>query len=171
MHDRTLRIGQCVLGLANILNWLCVAGFAVVLILSFPFAQTVLDHLAAKYTDQPVAPILNAMRVMFVVGMFAGIPLHIIFTRLRAIVATVGQGDPFVAANARRLQLVGWALLAIQLLDLYFGGLVFWLEQRDIDAAGWSPSVGGWIAVLMVFVLARVFTIGTRMRDDLEMTV
>jgi hypothetical protein len=32
-------------------------------------------------------------------------------------------------------------------------------------------SIGGWIAVLMVFVLARVFAAGSAMRDDLEGTI
>jgi hypothetical protein len=31
--------------------------------------------------------------------------------------------------------------------------------------------VTGWLAVLLLFVLARVFDYGTRMRDDLEGTV
>lgn len=32
-------------------------------------------------------------------------------------------------------------------------------------------SVNGWLAVLLTFLLARVFTEGARMRDDLEGTV
>ncbi|MEO7864334.1 MAG: hypothetical protein ABIR63_00465 [Sphingomicrobium sp.] len=35
--------------------------------------------------------------------------------------------------------------------------------------AGFSP--GGWLAVLLTFVLARVFAEGTLMREDLEGTV
>ena len=38
----------------------------------------------------------------------------------------------------------------------------------DLDA-GFSTS--GWLAVLLTFVLARVFEAGARMRDDLEGTV
>ena len=32
-------------------------------------------------------------------------------------------------------------------------------------------SINGWLAVLLMFVLARVFAYGTRLRDDLEGTV
>ena len=32
-------------------------------------------------------------------------------------------------------------------------------------------SINGWLAVLLTFLLARVFAEGTRMRDDLEGTV
>jgi hypothetical protein len=35
--------------------------------------------------------------------------------------------------------------------------------------AGFSP--GGWLAVIMTFVLARVFAEGTLMREDLEGTI
>jgi hypothetical protein len=33
------------------------------------------------------------------------------------------------------------------------------------------PGFTGWIGVVMLFVLARVFRVGARMRDDLAMTV
>jgi hypothetical protein len=35
----------------------------------------------------------------------------------------------------------------------------------------WTFSVTRWIAVLLLFVLARVFEQGARMREDLEGTV
>lgn len=38
----------------------------------------------------------------------------------------------------------------------------------DID---WNFSLTRWLAVLLLFVLARVFEHGTRMRDELEGTV
>jgi hypothetical protein len=41
-------------------------------------------------------------------------------------------------------------------------------QPLDID---WSFSIAGWLAVLLLFVLARVFEHGTRMREDLEGTV
>lgn len=36
---------------------------------------------------------------------------------------TVRGGDPFVAANAYRLQAIAWVLLALQLLSLVIGGI------------------------------------------------
>jgi hypothetical protein len=38
----------------------------------------------------------------------------------------------------------------------------------DIDA---GFSINGWLAVLLTFLLARVFAEGTLMREDLEATV
>jgi hypothetical protein len=87
-------------------------------------------------------------------------------------VAAAIAGDPFTLVNAERLRVVAWALLAIQIMDIAFG-IVASMEDAQTSAilGGWSPSLSGWIAVLMLFVLARVFEQGSRMRDELAMTV
>ncbi|MGQ0558035.1 MAG: DUF2975 domain-containing protein [Sphingosinicella sp.] len=104
------------------------------------------------------------MRAVMLLGL-GGVALsHLILVRLRAIVATVGAGDPFVAANAERLRAIAWALLGIALLHLAVGAAA----PLDI---GWSFNMSGWLAVLLLFVLARVFELGTAMRADLEGTV
>ena len=101
------------------------------------------------------------------------VPLdYVLLRRLLAMVDTVRAGDPFVAANAYRLQFIAWILLALQLLSL-----VVWAIGKAISSpahplhldAGFSPA--GWLAVIMSFVLARVFAEGTLMRDDLEGTI
>jgi hypothetical protein len=98
------------------------------------------------------------------------VPLaHLLLNRLRAIVDTVQAGDPFVAANARRLTGIAWALLGIQIVDLAFGIVA---TTSGVDAiSGWTFSLTGWLAVLLLFVLARVFEHGARMRDELAATI
>jgi len=103
----------------------------------------------------------------------ASIPLsYVVLKRLLAIVETVRAGDPFVAANAHRLQAIAWALLALQLLSLVIGAIAEALSTPahplNLDA---GFSINGWLAVLLTFVLARVFAEGTLMREDLERTV
>ena len=62
------------------------------------------------------------LRAIAVIGLVT-IPLnYLILKRLLAMVETVRAGDPFVAANAQRLQAIAWALLALQLLGLVIGG-------------------------------------------------
>jgi len=112
------------------------------------------------------------MRLIMVIGI-AGVPLaHVVLSRLRAIVDTVREGDPFVAANARRLQTIAWAYLGLELLHVAVGvvaaGAGTEAQPLDVD---WSFSVTPWVAVLLLFVLARVFDHGARMRADLEGTV
>jgi hypothetical protein len=112
------------------------------------------------------------LRAVGVIGL-ALIPLYYAaLKRLLAIVETVRAGDPFVAANARRLQGIAWVLLVLQLISLVVGGIAKAISTPahpiDLDA---GFSMNGWLAVLFTFVLARVFAHGTRMRDDLEGTV
>ena len=82
------------------------------------------------------------------------------------MVGTVRSGDPFVPENGVRLKVIAWCLLATQLLHLAFGGMA-----RVVNSAGadvdWTFSFNGWLAVVLLFVLARVFEEGTRMREEL----
>jgi hypothetical protein len=112
------------------------------------------------------------LRAIAVLGLVA-IPLnYAILARLLAIVRTVRGGDPFVEDNASRLQAIAWVLLTLQLLGLVIEAIARYVavpgRPLDLDA---GFSVNGWLAVLLTFVLARVFAEGARMRDDLEGTV
>lgn len=88
------------------------------------------------------------------------------------MVESVRAGDPFVRQNASRLQTIAWALLGVQVLALVIGAIAKVVSTPahplHLDA-GFSTS--GWLAVLLLFVLARVFAEGARMRDELEGTV
>jgi len=114
----------------------------------------------------------SAVLAVAVLGL-AAIPLHYaVLKRLLAIVETVRAGDPFVAANADRLQAIAWALLALQLLSLVIGAIAkaFSTPAHPLNLdAGFS--INGWLAVLLTFVLARVLAEGALMREDLERTV
>lgn len=68
--------------------------------------------------------------------------------------------------------LVAWTLLVLQLLGMILGGIgdAVSTPAHPVDVhAGFSIS--GWLAVFLTFLLARVFTDGTRMREDLQGTV
>ena len=112
------------------------------------------------------------LRVIAVLGL-AAIPLnYVVLKRLLAIVETVRAGDPFVAANASRLKSIAWALLALQLLSLAIGAIAKSVSMpADLLHMDAGFSVSGWLAVLLTFLLARVFAEGARMREDLERTV
>jgi hypothetical protein len=112
------------------------------------------------------------MRMVMVIGI-AAVPLaYVVLSRLRAIVDTVREGDPFVAANARRLQTIAWAYLGLEVLHIAVGVVAAnsGSEAQPLDL-DWSFSFTPWVAVLLLFVLARVFDHGARMRADLEGTV
>jgi len=116
--------------------------------------------------------LIMGMRAIAVLGLVA-IPLnYAVLKRLLSIVGTVRAGDPFVAANARRLQAIAWALLVLQLFSLVIGAIAKTVSTPAHPLhlqAGFSIS--GWLAVLLTFLLARVFAEGALMREDLEGTV
>jgi len=164
-----LPIAHVVLRILIVLNWL--AGAAVVtLLVAMPTQRWIMS--ALKLSPSPEAERLiiafQAIAVLFLVA----IPLHYVaLKRLLAIVETVRAGDPFVNANAYRLQAIAWVLLALNLLSIVIGAIALTASTpaHPLRMAGFSIS--GWLAVLLTFLLARVFAEGARMREDLEGTV
>ena len=154
-----------------VLNWLFGAGILVLLTAMIVAEQWTLT--ALRITPSSGIPsMIMGLRAIAALGLI-GIPLnHAVLKRLLAMVETVRGGDPFVAANAYRLQAIARALLALQLLSLVIGGIGKAISTPEnplhLDA-GFSAS--GWLAVLLTFVLARVFAEGALMREDLEGTV
>ena len=133
--------------------------------------ETVMDALGISAPEQNLR-ILLGMRVIMVLGI-AAVPIaQVVLTRLLTIVHTVGDGDPFVMENAGRLQRIAWAVLGLEVLHLAIGAVAAGASTAEapIDI-GWDLSVTRWLAVLLLFVLARVFEQGARMREDLEGTV
>lgn len=171
MQDRVLVIASGLVRFANWLNWAVAFGFSVAIISSFVFGDALAAQISTKYHGRHVAETIAWLRLTGVLSLIACVAVYHLFSRLLAILATVRAGDPFVVANADRLQRIGWALFAIQLLDLGFGGIVLALDRIGVDHATWVPGFTGWIGVAMLFVLARVFRVGAAMRDDLAMTV
>jgi hypothetical protein len=154
-----------------ILNWLFGAAILTLLVATIVAEQWTFTALGIPPSAE-IRPMISGVRAIAVLGLVA-IPLnHAVLKRLLAIVETVRRGDPFVAANAYRLQAISWVLLALQLDSLFIGGIGKAIStpahSLHLDA-GFSPS--GWLAVILTFVLARVFAEGTLMREDLEGTV
>ena len=165
-----LPIAHVVLRGLIVINWLF--GIAlVVLLLVMPNRQWIME--AFKLTPGPDSDrLIIAMQAMAWVGL-ASVPLnYAVLKRLLAIVETVRAGDPFLAANAQRLQVIAWLLLSVQVLSMIVGAIARTVSTTarpiDVDA---GFSINGWLAVLLTFLLARVFAEGARMRDDLEGTV
>ena len=165
-----LSIASVVLRVLMVVNWASGAAILALLIV-LPHEQWILRafHIAPS---PDAARLILGLRAVAVIGLVA-VPLnHGVLRRLLAIVGTVRAGDPFVAENASRLQAIAWVLLALQLLSLVVGAIGRSVSTPahpvHLDA---GFSINGWLAVLLTFVLARVFAEGTLLRDDLEGTV
>lgn len=168
--DRLLAWFGVVLRAAAVLNYVSAVFFVGVLAATVPAHGLLAVQLARKYG--PTAPLaMNGMRGVMLAALVAVVIVARLLRALLAIAGSVRAGDPFVAANACRLRTVGWMLLALQLLDLGWGLSTLWFRAHHIDIVDWQPSFTGWLAVLVAFVLARVFTLGAAMRDDLATVV
>ncbi|WP_375427448.1 DUF2975 domain-containing protein [uncultured Sphingomonas sp.] len=169
--DRLTRISISVVEIVRVANLvggvLCLLG----LLASVLVADALEARLVAKYGTEVGGSALYLLRAMVFLVLPTAYAVERLCRALRAMLRTVEDTEPFAAANAARLRTIGWMLLAIQLLDLALGAASIYARSLPIDFITWQPSLTGWIGVLVAFVLARVFTVGAAMRDDLEGTV
>ncbi len=151
-----------------VLNWMF--GAAIFALLTWTFIAAAFVARALGVDQNPNA--LSGMRLIMLMGIVATPVANVVFSRLLSIVETVRSGDPFVIVNAARLQTIAWAVLALELSRFVVVGIASSVSTpaRPIDIK-LNFSVTPWLAVLLLFVLARVFEHGARMREDLEGTV
>ncbi len=167
----TLPVTWTALRILILLNWL--SGAAI-------FALLVATVVAENWTFRALGitpgsalrPLMNGMRLIAVLGLLS-VPInHAVLSRLLPIIETVRKRDPFVAANAYPLNMIAWALLALQLISLAIGivaGAISTPEHSLRLDAGFS--IPGWLCVFFTFILARVFAEGTLMREELDGTI
>jgi len=165
-----LPIAYAVLRILVVMNWMFGAAILALLVVMLNAHWIMATFKLSPSLDAD--RLIMGMRAVAVLGL-VGIPLnYVVLKRLVAIVETVRAGDPFVAANASRLQAIAGALLALQLLSITIGAIGKAVSTPahplHLDA---GFSISGWLAVVLTFVLARVFAEGTLMRDDLQGTV
>jgi hypothetical protein len=165
-----LPIAHLVLRFLVVLNWLGGAAILVLLV-AMPTERWIMSALDLR-PGPDADGVIAGLHAMAMIGLVTFPLNHLVLGRLLAIVDTVRAGDPFVALNASRLQAIAWTLLVLQLLGMVIGGIADAVSTPahplDVDA---GFSINGWLAVLLTFLLARVFAEGTRMRADLEGTV
>jgi hypothetical protein len=169
-YSAALPVAYVLLRILVVLNWL-IAAAMIVLVMVMPAERWIMSALELQ-------PGAEADRIVFGLYIIAGIGLigvpinHFLLTRMLAMVDTVRRGDPFVRPNARRLQAIAWALLSLEIIGLVIAAIAESLSRPghpiDIDA---GPSIAGCLAVLLTFILARVFAEGALMREDLEATI
>jgi len=165
-----LPIAYVVLRVLIVVNWLMGAAILALLVV-MPNRQWIMA--AFKISPSPDAEqLIMGLRAVAALGL-VGVPLHyVVLKRLLAIVQAVRAGEAFAAANAYRWQAIAWALLALQVLSLVIGAIAKSVSTPAHPVhLGAGFSISGWLAVILTFLLARVFAEGTLMREDLEGTV
>ena len=170
-YPDALSVSRKALRILITLNWLFGASILALLIATLVAEEPVMRALGAPL-DAGNSHLILGMRLIMVIGVTAAPIANVILSRLLSIVETVRAGDPFVTENASRLQTIAWAVLALELMHLAVAGIAATASSAarplHID---WNLSVTPWLAVLLLFVLSRVFEHGARMREDLQGTV
>lgn len=166
-YSTALSASRVLLWILRIFNLLAGAGIVAAFAASFLFEPQVFEFFSKRPPRIDPSWLVPALRLWMVLALPMVASVHIQLSRLLEMVETVRTGNPFVPENATRLNTIAWCALANELLRLVFG-----VMAATLNAAGsnidWKFSLTGWLAVVLLFVLARVFEEGTRMRQDLE---
>lgn len=130
-----------------------------------------------KYIDATQMPFSISMNLLLVAVM--AVVGFLFLGQLRQLLESVANGDAFGSANARRLTLMGWLTIAVNVLAMNVGSFGTWFAVLthaqnpgsvvNPQSLGFNPT--GWLLALVLFILARVFKQGTSMQQDLEGTV
>ena len=156
-------------GLAVIVGGAVLLGVGAVLLAS----NQILPHIELR-TTTGAAPweVLTAICIILaLVGAMAAMAF-VWLREMRRIIDSVALGDPFVPENAERLQKMGWLTVGIELTSIPVGGIGAWITSVVEDATSdFGISLGGILLAVVLFILARVFREGARLRAELEGTV
>lgn len=155
----------------NVLNWLVLVLFMAGLAAITAWPDILLGLIAKASPGVDAAHVLGLTQITLILCLPVAYSAHAIFTRLVAMIDAVGRGEAFAPDNARRLRIIGWWLLATQVIDAVYGWLSIELASTTGEYYGWSPSLTAWLAVLLLFVLARIFEQGAAMQQELDQTV
>lgn len=170
-HSSVLPVAWVTLRTLIVLNWAFGGLIFLLLLISF-LAETWTWRALGVGRIAGHETIVAGMRAIMVIGI-AGVPIAwVVLSRLLRIVASVRAGEPFQVENARRLRVIAWAFLAQEALHLLVVAIASAVSTKEVPLHISSNfNVTGWLAILLLFVLAQVFLEGTRMRDDLAGTV
>jgi len=175
-NDFLLKFGKVI---ALMLQSFCVLGGGVFLLLIVVVALLSAGMLPGLFEadalpDVAKHPLLTAGIGLTITANFAA--MFYFFAKMRALIESASDSDPFIPDNAQRLNAMAWLLLGSQVLTVIVGELrvyaVGLIDPQSETGFDISPNdFTGFLIVLVLFILARVFRHGAAMREDLEGTV
>lgn len=170
-------------GLLIFTKWLLVLGTAA-LTISMPillfFSDKVTTEMADVFVTPPGTEVVWMIAGIMMMGLIMMLLTLFSINRLRRIVDSVGEGNPFTQINGTRLRGMGVAVFVIQVVT-FFGSI---LAKTILNTLGevkpdrdfhmtidGSISLTGILLVLLLIILARVFDRGAEMKEELEGTI
>ena len=168
-RDPLLGFARLVLGLITSFFAIATAAVCLAIPAVLVLREEVLSHLAEQGAPPETIWAIVILQLLAAIAALLGVYF---FRNLYRIVDTVGEGDPFVPANAGRLNAMGWISVAGHILAIPLNLIGGWLRTvSPYFHAEFGLSMAGLLLALVLFILARVFREGTRMREELEGTV
>ncbi len=142
--------------------------------------ETLLGELRPAYPD-----ISGSFPWLISAFLLSMIPLIGLFwlqlSRLRAIVGTVDEGNPFARINGQRMRLIAILIIAQQFAVLLIMPLVAAIQSAagrfvgqggdELATMDFDMSLTALLVALLLIILGRVFEQGADMQDELEGTV
>jgi hypothetical protein len=167
-HSPALPATRLALRILILLNWIFGALLLTLLLVSFQVPEWTWRALGVGSAAAHAGTVAG-MRAIMVLGL-VGVPIAArVLRQLLRIVDSVRAGEPFDAANVGRLRAIAWSLLGLELLHLAVLATAAAVSSRELPLhLDGGLDLTGWLAILLLFVLAQVFHEGTRLREDLE---
>ena len=149
---------------------------AVAAVLTLPILYFRFDRVSADMAANGIRHEAIPWVVFMVLGGVLLSGLGFFFLRhLRRIVDSVSDGDPFVPINADRLRDMAWLALAMQVVMIAITPTIIWFDalphRQNVHHNSDGLSLAALVLALLLFILARVFRVGSAMREELEGTV
>jgi hypothetical protein len=169
LRDPLLALARLILGIAMVGAVGAAAAFALAVPVVIVWHERTIAWVVGKGAPPETVWALAAMPALTAVIAVLG---FYFMRHLYRLIGSVGDGDPFVPVNAVRLRSMGWISVAVHVVAIPLSIIGGWVENvtKDIHFQADLPLSGLFLA-LILFILARVFREGTRMREDLEGTV
>lgn len=178
----SIQLKDPLLAIAKVLLWFLMGVMALAVaacLIAIPIILFNQDRVSIELAEEGLraasGDVIGALLILLACAAILVGMLFYVFRLLKHIVDTVGEGDPFVPENAARLTRMAWLTLGVQVVTIPLAALGLWLssamEEDGTTFTVETISGNGLLLVLILFILARVFREGARMREELEGTV
>jgi len=149
---------------------------AVAALLTIPILFFRYDRVSAEMAANGIrAEAIPWVVYMVLGGVLLSVLAFFFLRHLRRIVDSVSDGDPFVPVNADRLRNMAWLAVAMQIVLIAITPTLLWFDalphKQNVHHNSNGLSFAALVLALLLFILARVFRVGTAMREELEGTV
>ncbi len=145
------------------------------------YSKTTEKYYKVEYTSMKFYPHQEASSLYNIASMISSFAMMIIFFILIIafwkVISSVKRAVIFERCNIRRLRIIGFCFALIALLSGILEFIVVIETKKLITIDGYSILSGEWFAsslwiyALISFLIAEIFAIGLRLKEEQELTI